>query len=190
MTAVTFASTFNLTNAGINSHKLKIGRDITLEEVEDVFREENAKNGFSLGEKLSSSLQKDAERLYCLCYQKPFASAHVAKEFAIEFVLDKVKQQQVNWAEFAVETNLAHRKSYSRRVRACILRLATTFGALEKDIFEEEGFVEYAPESKEKLALTNDQSDLDDQRSRALDVAVVLVCDDHGSRNSAILAAR
>ena len=92
MSADTFASVFCLPHQGMNTHKMKIGRDISLQEVEDVFGPEKSKNGFSLGEKLIANQRKEAETLYCLCYQKPFAPTHVAKEFAIGFVLHKVRK--------------------------------------------------------------------------------------------------
>lgn len=153
ISAETFASTFCLPNAGLNSHKLKIGRDISKEEVEQVFGPEKSKNGFSLAEKLNSTLRKDAERLYCVCYQKPFAPTHVAKEFAIGFVLDKVQKEQVNWAEFAAETNEGQRQSYRRRLRGCMQRLATIVDVPLDDLYKKEGFPEYVDKSREKVSV-------------------------------------
>lgn len=143
MTAESFSSMFCLPNEGINSHKLKIGKDITLEEVQDVFGEEKARNGFSLGEKLPHDLREEAEKLYCLCYQKPYAPTHVAKEFAIGFVMDKVQHAKVNWAEFAAQTNASQWRSYHRRVRVWSQRLSILTKTPMKKVFEDEGFPEY-----------------------------------------------
>lgn len=155
MTAATFASTFRLPNEGINSHKLKIGRDISKEEVEDVFGQEKSKNGFALAEKLTATQRKEAENLYCLCYQKPFAPTHVAKEFAIGFVLDKVQHKKVNWAEFAAETNVGQRNSYTRRLRGCVQRLASVLEVPEEEIYRDTGFSDYAEKSLGKISTGN-----------------------------------
>lgn len=96
---------------------MKIEKDITLEEVEEVFDKEKSRNGFLLAEKLNKDLRKVVERLYCVCYLRGQTPGHVAKEFAIGIVLDKVRKEEVNWAEFASETNVAQRKSYCRRLK-------------------------------------------------------------------------
>ena len=155
MIVATFTSTFRLPNEGINSHKLKIGRDISKEEVEDVFGQKKSKNGFAMAEKLTSTQQKEAKKLYCLCYQKAFASTHVAKEFAIEFVLDKVQHKKVNWANFAAETNVGQQNSYTQRLRGCMQRLASVLEVLVEEIYKDEGFNEYADKSLDKMFVGN-----------------------------------
>ena len=97
MTEDVFATVFRLPQDEVNTHKLRIGKDISLEEVEALFGKEKAQNGFSVAEKLSTILRKEAKKLYCLCYQKTYPTLHVAKEFAISFILQHVKQDKVNW---------------------------------------------------------------------------------------------
>jgi hypothetical protein len=68
MTKDVFATVFRLSQDGVNTHKLRIAKDISLAEVEALFGKEKARNGFSVAEKLSPTLRKEAEKLYCLCY--------------------------------------------------------------------------------------------------------------------------
>lgn len=188
MTAEMFADTFRLPHRGINSHKQKIGRDIALEEVEAVFGPEKSKNGFSLAEKLSATLRKDAEKLYCLCYQKPYAPVHVAKEFAIGFVLDKVQRKDVNWAEFAAETNEGQRKSYSRRLRGCIARLATALDVPTDDLYEKEGFGDYAEKDVHKFSVGDVKCEGGWDGSSGVDVKTRLSLHYAGSPDPHVLA--
>ena len=74
---------------------MKIEKGNSLEEVEAVFGQEKSRNGFLLAKKLTKDMRKTVERLYYACYQKHQAPAHVAKEFAIGTVLDKVQQKKV-----------------------------------------------------------------------------------------------
>ena len=155
MSADTFAFRFGLHNEGINSHRVKIGKSITLEEVEHVFEKEKSRNGFLLAEKLSTEMRKDAEKLYCLCYQRNHVPAHVAKEFAIGFVLDKVQHKGVNWAEFASKTNLAQRRSYCRRLKVWIQGLASLRNVPIIDVYNSEGFSDYIDTEFDKLRMVN-----------------------------------
>jgi hypothetical protein len=153
MSAKIFAIVFQLLQEGVNTHRLKITKDISLDEVESLFGKEKARNGFSLAERLSPALKKDAEKLYCVCYQKPHAAHHVAKEFAIGFVLQNVKQQKVTWVAFATETNKLQRTSYMRRVRVWITRLAEILQVHVANLYTTEGFTEYIDVKKESAPL-------------------------------------
>jgi hypothetical protein len=79
----------------------------------------------------------------------------VAKEFAIGFVLQHVKQEKVNWVAFAMETNSDQRKSYMRRVRLWISRLADVLQAEVLDLYDDEGFMEYVEVKKERTPLVD-----------------------------------
>lgn len=94
ISADSFAKKFGLHNDGINLHRMKLGKGITKAEVEEVFGAEKSRNGFLLAEKLSKDLRRAAEKLYCVCYQRSQTPGHVAKEFAIGVVLDKVPPVQ------------------------------------------------------------------------------------------------
>jgi hypothetical protein len=153
MSADIFATVFDLSREGVNIHKLKIGNDISLDEVESLFGKEKARNGFSLAERLSPALRKEAEKLYCVCYQKPYAANHVAKEFAIGFVLEKVKNKKVNWAAFAPQTNQLQRSSYMRRIRLWITRLAEILEVHVSTLYATKGFTDYVDVKKEKALL-------------------------------------
>jgi len=58
-------------------------------------------------------------------------------------MVDHVRHEKVNWAKFAVETNVAQWKFYSRRVRVWIKWLATLLKLPIIDVFKEKGFGEY-----------------------------------------------
>ena len=153
---------FGLYNDGINLHKMKIGKGIIKAEVEEVFGAEKSRNGFLLAEKLSKDLRRAAERLYCVSYQKSQTPGHVAKEFAIDVVLDKVQKKEVNWAEFASETNLAQRRSYTRRLKGWIQTLAELRNVPMKEVYDSEGFSEFAGTEGEKLHTVDSYATVDD----------------------------
>lgn len=118
-----FQTEFKLSSKGKNPHKLKIGKHIPAEEVEAVFGTEKGRNGYSLGDKLSDDDRQQVEVLYCVCYQKEFAPNYVAKELAIGWVFQEVRGEDVDWAQFAAETNQLQQANYRVRVTTWLKRL-------------------------------------------------------------------
>jgi hypothetical protein len=116
MTEDIFAYAYKLGRDGVNPHRLRMEKDVSLSDVEALFGQEKGPNGFLLVERLPPSLRKEVESLYCQCYQKPHPSTHIGKELAMGWTLQS-KGHQVNWVGFAAETNLDQRRSYARRAK-------------------------------------------------------------------------
>ena len=63
-----FATACQLGQDGLNPHRLRMEKDVSLADVEALFGEEKGRNGFLIAEKLTPTLCKEVESLYCQCY--------------------------------------------------------------------------------------------------------------------------
>jgi hypothetical protein len=95
MTEDIFSAASKLGRDGVNPHRLRMEKDMSLADVEALFGQEKGRNGFLLAERLPPSLRKEVESLYCQCYQKPHPSIHIGKELAMGWTLQS-KGHQVN----------------------------------------------------------------------------------------------
>lgn len=123
LTKEDFCTEFKLSSAGVNPHKLKIGKHVSEKDMEAVFGSHKGRNGYSISEKLKDKDRVDLESLYCIVYQKETPASQLAKEFAIGWYYDKVRRKDVDWAEFAAETNNLQQANYKVRVRTWLTRL-------------------------------------------------------------------
>jgi len=60
-----FHTSYKLPRDGFNPHRLKIDKDVPLEDVEALFGAEKGRNGFVITERLTPALRKEVESLYC-----------------------------------------------------------------------------------------------------------------------------
>jgi hypothetical protein len=149
MTEDIFSTACKLGRDGVNPHKLRMEKDVSLADVEALFGQEKDRNGFLLAERLPPSLRKEVESLYCQCYQKPHPTTHIGKELAMGWTLQS-KGHQVNWAGFAAETNLDQRRSYARRAKLWLTRLAEILQLPLHEVAQREGFTKYLEVKDEK----------------------------------------
>jgi hypothetical protein len=158
MTEDIFSAACKLGRDGVNPHRLRMEKDVSLADVEALFGQEKGQNGFLLAERLPPSLRKEVESLYCQCYQKPHPSTHIGKELAMGWTLQS-KGHQVNWAGFATETNLDQRRSYARRAKLWLTRLAEILQQPLYEVAQMEGFAKYLEVKDDKprvIPLFND----------------------------------
>lgn len=159
MTEDIFHSSCKLQRDGLNPHRLRMDKDVKKSDVKSFFGdEEKGRNGFLLAKRLTPALRKEVEELYCKIYQKTICATHVGKELAMGWTL-QTQGKSINWAGFAAETNLGQRKSFARRVKMWLIRLAAALGKMFVQVAQEEVLSKYldvAVDKNPKIALYHD----------------------------------